>query len=136
MKSLCGILAAAVVIAVLALTAASAQDMGQGGGASQSRGGVSITGTYEIALNFANMKQAAVAREIRWTSRCINNARERLRDIQGNINRLAQTDLLNCQRRMQQLVRIQADMTRQTRRVSFEADAAGEFAQQRLRNTQ
>lgn len=129
MKSFVRRISIALLVTALTSVAAIAQDMGQGGTQARS----SVTGTYEIALNFVSMKQAALARDIRSTSRCINNAREHLRDIQGNINRVAQTDLLNCQRRMQQLLRDQAEMTRQFKRVSADADAAGEFAQQRLK---
>lgn len=55
--------------------------------------------------------------------RCIANARRNLRDLRGNINRVAQTDLINCGRKVIQLQRLLERMGRTAGRLAVEAEA-------------
>lgn len=86
-------------------------------------------GTGQILQNFLTIQRSALQRELRVLNRCIVNARENLRDIQGNINRVAQTDLLNCSRRLQQLRRAEARLARLAERRAAEAEAAAQLAE-------
>ncbi|MCA1961794.1 MAG: hypothetical protein LDL33_13495 [Desulfomonile sp.] len=85
-------------------------------------------GTGQILGNFLTIERAAIQRELRVVTRCIRMARENLRDIQGNINRVAQTDLLNCNRRLQQLLRDEAKLGRIAARRAAEAEAAAQLS--------
>ncbi len=120
MKS-CQILTASLLIMLFTATELMAQ-------ASMTRGG-GAPSTADIAQNFITMQQAAIARQLRQVQSCISLARENLRDVQGNINRVAQTDLLNCQRRLGELLRAQANLRRQSARTAQDAAAQAEMAQ-------
>lgn len=84
-------------------------------------------GTATIFQNFLTIESAALQRELRVVYRCINQAQQNLRDIQGNINMVAQTDLLNCRRRLQQLLRDEANLRRISARRAAEAEAAAQL---------
>ena len=65
--------------------------------------------------------------------RCIRIARQNLVDIQGNINRVAQTDLINCGRRLVMLLRKQQKLVRLSERLEAEALIELEMLSQLLR---
>lgn len=65
--------------------------------------------TAQIKTDFLRQRQAIIQREIRQVIRCIENAQINIRDVEGNINRVKSTDLLNCTRRLTQL---RAELTR------------------------
>lgn len=111
------------VFMVLGLATASPA-FGQATGSAASS---TAAGAGTITQNFLSMERAALQREFRVVNRCITNARENLKDIQGNVNRIAQTDLVNCSRRLQQLLRDEARLAKITARRAAEADAASQL---------
>jgi hypothetical protein len=80
---------------------------------------------FTIKQNFLAMQIEAIGREIRDAERCVANATNpvTLRDTAGNINRVPQTDALDCGRRLGQL-------TRQLQSLQRKADALARDAEQ------
>jgi hypothetical protein len=83
------------------------------------------------------LRQAALERELRVIIRCLKNARENLRDVQGEINRAASIDLRNCGLRLKQLERKMAKLGKAAERLAQEArEEAIAFANQLERQQQ
>lgn len=76
----------------------------------------------EIRQQFLTRQQAALAREFRAAQRCVNSARQRLRDVRGNINRTAQIDLQNCGNRLVRLQRESRKLERKGERLARDID--------------
>ncbi len=75
--------------------------------------------SLRIERHFLEQRQARLERELRVVTRCINFASQHLLDTQGNVNQLARTDLVNCNRRLQLLQRQVAILTRLGQRLEF-----------------
>ena len=82
-----------------------------------------IPSTITIQQNALAQQQIAMERELRVVSRCIQNASRNLRDTKGNIDRVAQTDLLNCGQRAKQLERKLKSLARKADALSMSATA-------------
>ncbi|MBI5570137.1 MAG: hypothetical protein HY914_09345 [Desulfomonile tiedjei] len=80
-------------------------------------------GTAEIAQNALTFKRAELTRQLREIQRCISDASNPivLRDPQGNINRVPQTDLINCARKLGQLQRQLSSLQRQSNALAQDA---------------
>ena len=89
---------------------------------------------FQIQRNFLTIDRAAITRQVRQLERCIRNARENLVDIQGNVNRIAQTDLINCGRELEMLLRKQDRLARRAGRIETEALLEAEILAQTLRH--
>jgi len=116
-----GMLAAIILVSATAVSPAFGQATGD------SAANVPA-GTGQILGNFLTIERAGIQRELRIVNRCIRMARENLRDSQGNVNRVAQTDLLNCSRRLQQLLRDEAKLGQIAARRAAEAEAASQLS--------
>jgi chromosome segregation ATPase len=86
--------------------------------------GVSGPNTFTIEQRALTRAQARLERELRQVRRCLSNAAQNLRDPQGNINRVASVDLVNCGRRLGALQRKLNRLGRSAERLQFEAAAA------------
>jgi hypothetical protein len=98
--------------------------------------------TLQIRRNVLLQQQAVLEDQIRAATRCIQDATkpQTLRDPQGNINQVPQTDITNCSRQLRTFQRQLASLARQFERLASDANAAAaqfqtrqEFAQRSLR---
>ena len=110
-----------VLLGLTAVTCASGQTVSAS--ATQSGRSSGTPSTLQIKQNFISINEASVQRQMRAALRCIANARRNLRDLRGNINRVAQTDLINCGRKVTQLQRLIERMGRKAGRLAVEAEA-------------
>jgi hypothetical protein len=94
--------------------------------------------TFAIKRDFLAMQIAAIQRDIREAERCITNATNpvTLRDPEGNINRVPQTDALDCGRRLKQLVRQLAGIQRKADTLAQDAEVQGSFLETQMREAQ
>jgi len=76
-----------------------------------------------VRENILAMQRANIERQIDEATRCIQDASNAtiLRDPEGNINRVPQTDLVNCSRRLAQLQRQLEGVARQATQLSLDA---------------
>jgi chromosome segregation ATPase len=83
------------------------QAAGQTTSSSATEAGASsgVPSSLTIRSNFLTIKQGSLQRELRAIRRCLKNATLTLRDPQGRINRVPETDLVNCGRRLRQVQR-------------------------------
>jgi hypothetical protein len=65
---------------------------------------IGVPSAASIQQNFLNQRQAALTRQLRDATRCLQNAQINLRDAAGVINRVKSTDIINCSRRVTQLL--------------------------------
>jgi hypothetical protein len=112
-----------VLISLAAGTAAYAQSVKQ---AESTSGRPS---TYSIRKNFLELRKAAIERDLMIAERCISDARKNLLDIQGNRDRVASTDLVNCGRALAQLLRTTKQLGRDGERLAFEARAQAQIVE-------
>ncbi len=94
--------------------------------------------SLEIAQNTLAFKRAELTRQLREIQRCIANASNPilLRDPQGNINRVPQTDLTNCSRKLAQLQRQLSSLQRQSNVLVQDATFQSILAQDALLTAQ
>jgi len=121
MKLVLKALLLAVLLGLTAVTCASGQTVSAS--ATQSGRSSGTPSTLQIKQNFLSINEASIQRQMRAALRCIANARQNLRDLRGNINRVAQTDLINCGRKVAQLQRLLERMGRKAGRLAVEAEA-------------
>ena len=78
---------------------------------------------FEIEQNIINRKIAELQRQVNEAQRCIETASmpQILTDPQGNINRVPQTDIVNCTRQLEQLERQLVSLQRQAAQLSRDA---------------
>jgi len=107
-----------VVSTAAAQTAATTRSSATAGQVSPSTGAPS---PVTIKVDFLKQRQAIIERELRQVMRCIANAQINLRDVEGNINRVKSTDLLNCTRRLTQLRGQLAQLGQQASALQVEA---------------
>jgi hypothetical protein len=79
----------------------------------------------QIKQNILAQKKAAIDSELKEVQRCLANASQpvALRDPEGNLNRVPQTDLLNCGRRLAELQRQLESLARQAAMLSQDSEA-------------
>jgi hypothetical protein len=96
----------------------------------------STPSAYAIKQKFLSQQQARIVSQMQEAKRCIKDASnpQILRDFQGNINSVPQTDLNNCSRRLQELTRQLADVARSAEQLSRDAEVAGLRAEWVARN--
>jgi len=72
--------------------------------------------TVQIKQNILSQQIALIQRQLIEVRRCLYTSRlpQVLRDPQGFLNRVPETDLVNCGRRLQQLTRQLAGLSRQS----------------------
>ncbi|HMK34506.1 MAG TPA: hypothetical protein VK463_05535 [Desulfomonilaceae bacterium] len=89
--------------------------------------------TLAIRANILAQKQAALQQQVLDAERCIAESSQPivLRDPQGNINVVPQTDVVNCTRRLASLQRQLASLARQSDQLAKDADAFALFIQQK-----
>jgi hypothetical protein len=85
--------------------------------------------TLAIQQKILALKQAGLQRELNRISRCLKQAQLQLRDVRGNINRVARTDLLNCGRDLRRVQRKLANLGREADTLSRRAEAQAFFLQ-------
>ena len=139
-KSFC---AAMALVCLAWVSPGSAQVTTQGiAAASQAQVSSGRPSALQIRRNVLLQQQAALEDQIRVAARCIQDASkpQTLRDPQGNINQVPQTDLTNCSRQLRALQRQLASLARQFERLASDADASAaqfqtrqEFSQRSLR---
>jgi len=96
-----------LAFALTASTAFAQTATGTSAPATEARASSGRPSTIQIRQQFLKQQQAAIQSELREVQRCIKNSRlfVVLIDQQGRINRVPQTDLVNCSRRLAQLQR-------------------------------
>ncbi len=84
--------------------------------------------SFQIKENILTQKSAILQGQLREVKRCITDASlpQTLRDPQGNINRVPQTDLVDCTRKLNQLQRQFQALARQGSQLAEEAKFQGE----------
>jgi hypothetical protein len=93
--------------------------------------------TIAIKEDFLRQRQAILERDIEEARRCIESASnpQTLRDPEGNINRVPQTDLVNCTRRLVQLQRQLDSLAREAKQLAQDAQAQATAIQRKLQQT-
>lgn len=79
--------------------------------------------TIQIRQNILNQKSRALNSQIQVAETCIKNASrpEVLRDPQGNVNIVPSTDIVNCTRTLEALLRQLDGLTREAQRLAQDA---------------
>lgn len=90
--------------------------------------------TIRIKQNILEKKQEALQRQVDEALRCIANASklQTLRDPQGNINSVPQTDIVNCTRLLRTYQRELQSLLRQSARLGDDATASSLQLQRQL----
>lgn len=96
----------------------------------------SAPSSFKIRANILAQKQAAIEQQVKVAERCVKNASlpTVLRDPEGNIRMVPQTDIVNCARTLKSLQRQLVSLAREADRLTRDAEATGfrlERAQQR-----
>jgi hypothetical protein len=128
--------ATACVVLALAVSPVLGQDVpGQATPTAASSGRPS---TIQIKQNILEKKQEALQRQVDDALRCIENASnlQTLRDPQGNINLVPQTDLVNCRRQLLTYQRELQSLLRQSSRLGADATAASLQLQRQLQTVE
>lgn len=133
MKSLVTALLLFVFLGVFLTDCPMAQQSSAVSTAQSASGATTAPSRFQIQRNFLIIDRADLTRRVRQLQRCVRNARENLVDIQGNLNRVAQTDLINCGRQLEMLLRQQQRLTRRSNRIETEARLEAEILAQMLR---
>lgn len=124
----------------LALPLDAQQQTSRGGAATPVVPSTGRPSTIQIRQNTLNQKLRAVNSQIQIAQRCIANASrpEVLRDPQGNVNIVPSTDIVNCTRTLEALLRQLDGLNREAQQLSQDAQvAAAAFQrQQKLLQTQ
>lgn len=104
--------------------------------ASQASASSGTPSTLQVRQQVLSQQVAAINSELREVRRCIRTASMSvvLRDPQGNINRVPQTDLVNCGRRLKTLVRQLASIQRKSAQLSQDAQVKAWAAQKATRD--
>lgn len=90
--------------------------------------------TVTIKKNFLEMQQASLSRDIKVAVRCLENARYNFRDSQGNIDRVASIDLVNCSKRLELLTLALQRLAKKAGRLGSDAEAEAMALESYLRN--
>jgi hypothetical protein len=102
---------------------------------------VPSTGTpssVQIRQNILNQKRRALNSQIEVAQRCIKNASQpqTLRDPEGNVNIVPKTDLVNCTRTLEALLRQLDGLAREAQQLSQDAQATASALQRKQKQTQ
>lgn len=94
--------------------------------------------TIQLKRQMLALQQAQIEGELRQAQLCVKNATilQTLRDPQGNINRVPQTDLVDCARRIRSLERQMVSLGRQAEALARDAEAQGLAVERRLRRVE
>jgi hypothetical protein len=116
---------AAILITILAVSSPLAQQL------SASATPVTTPSTapspFTIRQHFLSQQAATIQIDIRAAQRCVQNATQTFFDVVGNINRVAQTDLVNCGRRLAQLQEALTKLGRTSAKLAEDAAAEAEI---------
>jgi len=91
---------------------------------------------FTIRQNFLRQQASTIQIDIRAAQRCIQIAQQTLVDVEGNINRVAQTDLVNCGRRLAQLAEALTKLDRTSAKLAQDAAAQAQIAAGLLKQQQ
>lgn len=116
-------------------------------GAQEGQGGATATAvspssgrpsTIQIRQNILNQKRRALNSQVEVAQRCITNASQPtvLRDPQGNVNIVPSTDIVNCTRTLEALLRQLASLARESERLAQDAQAQAAALQRKQKQTQ
>jgi hypothetical protein len=124
------------LVGALAVTVSTAQQVPSSSAtpATQSSGRPS---TIAVKQDFLRQRQAILERDVEESLRCIESASnpQTLRDPEGNINRVPQTDLVNCTRRLAQLRRQLDSLAREAKQLAQDAQVQANAVQRKLQQT-
>jgi hypothetical protein len=92
-----------------------------------------------IRKHFFEQEQARIKRELRVIMRCIDFAKRHMRDVQGNVNQIAKTNLINCGRRLRFIQERANSLARKGQKLEFDVQMmllmlAQQYKQQGLAN--
>jgi chromosome segregation ATPase len=125
MKAIVASIAVPLLVTIVAASAAPAQQLPARATPVSRISGTPSSAT--IKLDFLRQQADALEIDIRVALRCIETAQMRLRDVEGEINRVASTDIINCGRRLSELQRQLAKLERASARLGEEAAAEAEI---------
>jgi hypothetical protein len=91
-----------------------------------------------IKRNILQIQQAQIQAELKVVQQCIKDARlpQTLRDPQGNVNIVPQTDLINCSRQLRTLTRQLNTIASKTRQLGQDATASALYLERRARQAE
>jgi hypothetical protein len=94
--------------------------------------------SIQIRENILNQKRRALNSQIEVAQRCIKNASQpqTLRDPEGNVNIVPKTDLVNCARTLEALLRQLDGLAREAQQLAQNAQAEASALQRRRKQTQ
>ncbi len=125
MKTIVTSIVVNILVAIVAVSSTQAQQS-LGRATPVSRVSATPSG-ITIKQEFLAKKVAAIQADIRVAQRCVQNATINLRDVEGEINRVKSTDIINCGRRLIQLQRELAKLGIASSRFAQEAAAEAEI---------
>ncbi len=94
--------------------------------------------TIQIRQNILNQKRRALNSQVQVAQRCIANASrpEVLRDPEGNVNIVPSTDIVNCTRTLEALLRQLDGLTRETQQLAQDAQVEAATLQRQQQQLQ
>ncbi len=94
--------------------------------------------SIQIRQNILNQKRRALNSQIEVAQRCIRNASQpqTLRDPEGNLNIVPKTDIVNCTRTLEALLRQLDGLAREAQQLSQDAQATASALQRKQKQTQ
>ena len=94
--------------------------------------------SIQIRENILNQKRRALNSQIEVAQRCIQNASQpqTLRDPEGNVNIVPKTDIVNCSRTLEALLRQLDGLAREAQQLSQDAQATASALQRKQKQTQ
>jgi hypothetical protein len=94
--------------------------------------------SIQIRQNILNQKRRALNSQIEVAQRCIQNASQpqTLRDPEGNVNIVPKTDLVNCTRTLEALLRQLDGLAREAQQLAQNAQATASSLQRRQKQLQ
>jgi hypothetical protein len=94
--------------------------------------------TIQIRQNILNQKRRALNSQIEVAQRCIRNASQpqTLRDPEGNVNIVPKTDIVNCTRTLEALLRQLDGLAREAQQLSQDAQVVAANLQKKQKQSQ
>jgi hypothetical protein len=122
----------------LVLPAAAQQQTPRGATATPTVPSIGRPSSIQIKQNILNQKRRALNSQIEVAQRCIRNASQpqTLRDPEGNVNIVPKTDIVNCTRTLEALLRQLDGLAREAQQLSMDAQATASALQRKQKQSQ
>ena len=126
------------VLCLCLVLPAAAQQQQRGATATPTVPSVGRPSSIQIRQNILNQKRRALNSQIEVAQRCIRNASQpqTLRDPEGNLNIVPKTDIVNCTRTLEALLRQLDGLAREAQQLAQNAQATASSLQKKQKQLQ